>query len=427
MVDGYSHVHIIKSDTLHLYADFVNYNGDTKIARAKGHVKLINKTTTLASDSLNYDMNSGIGYYNHFGTIKDSTTTLHSKIGEYHVREDKAYFKTKVHGIANGYTLKSDTLIYQPNTGIVSIVGPTHIFNKENDLIAREGIYNTKTGKADLFKRPVITRGTNKIIANSIYYEKLSGNGKAFGDAELYDLKNKFIVKGNHVVYNDSLQISIATDSAQLIYYAEKDTFFLHADTLFLSPDDSIPEQKIAKAYYHVKFFKNDIQGKCDSLVYLSRDSTTQMFKEPVVWSQDNQLSADYIKIETKDEDNKTAYLNDNAFIIARQDTGLYNQIKGRKMIGHIYQNELYKIDVDGNGESLYYASDDNGIFGLNNIKCSSIILYLKDSKINKINLISSPEGILTPIDQLSETDKTLSNFIWMDDIRPKSRYDIFK
>ena len=427
MVDGYSHVHIIKSDTLHLYADFVNYNGDTKIARAKGNVKLINKATTLTSDSLNYDMNTGIGYYNHYGTIKDSTSTLHSKIGEYHVREDKAYFKTEVHGMANGYTLKSDTLIYQPNSGIVSIVGPTNIFNDENNLVATKGTYNTKSGKADLFKRPVITRGTNKIIANTIYYEKSNGNGRALGDAEIYDIKNHIIVKGNRVIYNDSLQTSMTTDSAQLIYYSERDTFFLHADTLFSFPDDSIPEQKIAKAYYHVKFFRKDMQGKCDSLVYLTRDSTTQMFHDPVVWSQDNQLSADYIKVETNDKDRKTAYLDDNAFIIARQDTGLYNQIKGRNMIGHIYQNNLYRIDVDGNGESLYYASDDNGIFGLNNVKCSSIIIYLKDSKINKINLVSSPEGFLTPIGELSETDKTLSHFKWLEDIRPKSRYDIFK
>ena len=427
MVDGYSHVHIIKSDTLHLYANFINYNGDTKIARAKGKVKLINKSTILTSDSLNYDMNTGIGYYDHYGTIKDSTSTLNSKIGEYHVREDRAYFKTKVHGLANGYTLKSDTLIYQPKSGIVSIVGPTNIFNEENNIVASKGTYNTKTGEADLFKRSVITRETNKIIANTIYYDKLTGNGKAFGDAEIYDLKNHLIIKGDRVLYNDSLKTSMATDSAQLIYYSERDTFFLHADTLFSSPDDSIPEQKIAKAYYHVKFFRKDMQGKCDSLVYLTRDSTTQMFHEPVVWSQNNQLSAEYIKVETDDKDTKTAYLDNNAFIIARQDTGLYNQIKGRNMIGHIYQNKLYKIDVDGNGESLYYASDDNGIFGLNNVQCSSIIIYLKDSKINKINLVSSPEGILTPLDQLSETDKTLPQFKWLDDIRPKSRYDIFK
>lgn len=427
MVDGYSHVHIIKSDTLHLFANFINYNGDLNIAKAKGQVKLINKNTTLTSDSLIYDINTGIGYYNNYGTIKDSTSTLHSKIGEYHVNTDKAFFKTKVHGTANGYTLKSDTLIYQPNSGIVSIVGPTNIFNEENNLIASEGTYNTKTGKADLFKRPVITREYNKIIANSIYYEKATGNGKAFGNAELFDLKNNIIVKGNKVYYNDSLKTSMATDSAQIIYYSERDTFFLHADTLFSYPDDSLSEQKILKAYYHVKFFRKDLQGKCDSMVYLTRDSTTQMFHEPVVWSESNQLSADFIKIETDDKDNKTAYLNNNAFIIAQQDTGLFNQIKGRKMIGYIYQNNLYKIYVDGNGESLYYASDENGIFGLNKVTCSSIILYLKNSKINKINLMSSPEGTLTPIGELTETDKTLSHFIWMDDIRPKSQYDIFK
>ncbi len=425
VVDGFGHVHILKDDTLHLYADFVNYNGDTKLAKARMNVRLVNKSTTLTTDSLNYDMNTGIGYYNNYGTVKDSTSTLNSKIGEYYAREDKAYFKTEVKGDANGYILNSDTLIYQMGTGVVSIVGPTTIYNEENKLFATDGFYNTKTGKADLFKRPVITRANQRITADTVYYDKISGNGLALGDADINDLKNHVVVKGNRIEYDDKAQTAMAIDSAQFWYYTDKDTLFLHADTLRTLPD-SIPDKKIMKAYFHVRFYREDIQGKCDSLVYWSRDSTTQMFHDPVIWSGANQMTAGYIKLVTKDKDTQRAYMENNAFIVAQEDSDKFNQIKGRDMTGYIHLRDLYKVNVDGNGESLYYARDDNGIIGLNKAESSSIIIYLKQSKVHKISLLTSPDGQMTPLGQITEPDKSLKDFKWLDDIRPKSYKDIF-
>ena len=425
MVDAFGHVHVLKDDTLNLYADFVNYNGETKLSKARRNVRLVNKSTILTTDSLNYDMDNGIGYYNNYGTVKDSTSTLHSKIGEYYAREDKAFFKTEVEGLANGYTLNSDTLIYQLKTGIVSIVGPTNIHNEESNLFAVDGFYNTKTGKADLYKRPVITSDERKIIADTVYYDKISGNGLALGDADINDLKNHLIVKGNRVVYNDSLQTSLVTDSAQFWYYTEKDTLFLHADTLRTLPD-TIPGEKVVKAYFKVRFFRADMQGKCDSLVYWSKDSTTQMFHEPVIWSGNNQMTSGYIKLVTKDKENQTVEMEKQAFIIAMEDSVKFNQIKGRDMTGYIHQRDLYKIDVDGNGQSVYYARDDNGIFGLNKAESSNIMIYLKESKINRIVFITSPDGQLMPVEQVLDNEKTLPDFQWLENIRPKSYSDIF-
>ncbi len=105
MVDAFGNVHILKDDTLHMYADYLNYNGDTKWAEAYGHVKLVNKSTTLTTDTLNFDMNLNIGYYDDYGTVQDSTNTLYSKIGEYHADPDIAYFKTEVDAQTPNYNL----------------------------------------------------------------------------------------------------------------------------------------------------------------------------------------------------------------------------------------------------------------------------------------------------------------------------------
>ncbi len=291
--------------------------------------------------------------------------------------------------------------------------------------MATSGFYNTKTEDIELFERPVFITENQNITADSIYYNKTSGEGKALGDANIQDFENSLIVKGNKVIYNEINETALVTDSAHLLLYTEADTLYLRADTLSTIPD-SIPDEKIIKAYFQVKYFREDLQGKCDSLVYWSKDSTIQMFNEPVIWSGDNQMTADYIEMNSLDKENQEIDMQQNAFIIAMKDSTKFNQIKGRDMIGHIRKNDLYKIDVDGNGESIYYAEDDNGIIGINKAQSSNIEIHLVDSEVKKIAFISSPDGQLLPLINVSEEEKKLSGFNWLDEIRPKSYLDIF-
>lgn len=425
MVDAFGHVHILKDDTLHLYSDFLNYNGDTKWAVASGHVRLINKNITLTTDSMDFDMNRNVGYYTVYGTVRDSASTLTSKIGEYYVDEDKAYFKTEVVGYSDDYTISSDTLIYNTQTKVVSIVGPTNIQNEENYLYAEDGFYNTLSGNAQLYRNPEIITKEQNILADSIFYSKLSGDGRAIGNASIEDFANQMIVKGNKIIYNDQKESAQATDSALFMLYTEKDTLFLHADTLKSIPD-TIPNEKLIMAYYDVKFFRSDMQGQCDSMVYYSLDSTIQLYTEPVLWSGTNQMTADYIEMINRSEQPNLVKMDRNAFIIAQEDSTRFNQIKGRNMTGYIQNNQLYKIDVDGNGQSLYYARDDNGIIGLNKAQSSNIEIYLQNSKVKKIVFVKDPDGTLMPLLNISESDKILPGFKWLEDVRPQKMSDIF-
>lgn len=425
MVDAFGHVHILKDDTLHLYANFVNYNGDTKWAEAYGNVKLINKSVELATDTLHYDMNRSIGYYNDYGTVKDSTNTLNSKIGEYYTNLDKAFFKTEVSVVTPSYHLLSDTLIYETQTGIASIVGPTTIYDEKDTLLATKGFYNTNTNYAELYNHPVIKTEEQEIIADTIFYNKTSGDGLAKGKASIQDFKNKVFVKGNSIEYNELKEIALITDSAHFMFYSDKDTLFMHADTLKMIPD-TIPDEKLILAYYKVKFFREDLQGKCDSLAYYSKDSVIQLYHQPVIWSENNQMTSDFIKIISTDKESQQVEMKQQAFIIAMEDSARFNQIKGRNMTGYIRGKDLYKIDVDGNGQSVYYARDDKGIIGLNKAVSSNIQIKLKESKVTRITFITDPDGKLLPLTDINEEDKELPGFIWLDDIRPKSVKDIF-
>ena len=175
--------------------------------------------------------------------------------------------------------------------------------------------------------------------------------------------------------------------SPELIAYQKirKDSLIsgkLPADTLAAKPTK---DARLVLAYYKVRFYRGDIQGKCDSLAYFSKDSTIQMFTHPIIWSDKNQLSANYIEIINRSKGPSEVRMKDDAFIIAMEDDSLrFNQIKGKNMTGYIRKNELDKIDVSGNGQSNYYARDKNGVIGLNKAQSSNITIYMNKGKVKK-------------------------------------------
>jgi lipopolysaccharide export system protein LptA len=425
-VDAFGRVHIKQDDTLHLYANKVFYDGDISFARAWGNVKLINKSTTIYTDTLDYDLAANISYYDDNGKIIDSTTTITSVIGKYYVNDDLLYLLRDVVVFNDDFTLNSDTLTYHTETGRITIQGPTTIRDSANTLYAEKGWYDSNTGEAELLKKPVISNETQNIAANYIRYSKETKSGKALGSVRITDLENSSIILGNIAEYSDLLETAMVTDSAIYMNYNDNDTLYLHADTLRTFPD-TIPDEKIVVAYNKVRFFRTDIQGICDSLVYFTRDSVIQLHKFPVLWSEIHQLSAEFIEMKQFTNAPDELHLSRNSFIISKQDSNMYDQIKGKDMIGYIINKKLNNIEVNGNGQTLYYAREKDEIIGLNRAESSKISIRFREGKIYSISFLKAPEGELKPLLGLTEEDKKLKGFDWKIYLRPLSKYDIFE
>jgi lipopolysaccharide export system protein LptA len=424
-VNAIGHVHIKQGDTLDLYANNILYNGDISFARAWNNVVLRNKTTRLYSDTIDYDLDNNISYYNHYGKIVDSTTTLTSKIGKYYMNENYIDFFIDVKGDNEKFTLENDTLKYNTVTGKMFIEGPTTIRDSANTLYAEAGWYDSKTGKTELKRKAIIYNEKQRLKANYIKYDKLSGKGKALGSVSIEDTKNHSIILGNIATFNKLTKKAMVTDSAVYMSYTSADTLFLHADTLRTAPD-TIEGEKIVSAYYSVRFYRTDLQGVCDSMIYFTKDSVIQLYKQPVIWSENHQLSAELIEMKQQTDGPDELHLTKKSFIISQQDTGQFDQIKGKEMVGYIINRQLTRIDVNGNGETLYYAREKEEIIGLNRAESSKISIRFKEGKIHKIHFIKAPEGELKPLTDLTEADKKLSDFDWKIQMRPHSKEDIF-
>jgi lipopolysaccharide export system protein LptA len=425
-VDAFGNVHINQADTAHLYADKIYYDGDRSFARAVSNVRLVNKKTTLYSDTVDYDLIQDLGYYDDNGKIVDSTNVLTSRIAKYYIKEDIVHFYKNVVGKNEKYTLQSDTVTYNTRTGIFYIEGPTTIRDSANTVYGERGWYNSRTGEAKLLKNPLVYNDKQWMKGDTIDYDRDKAYGKAFGAIELIDHDNKIVIRGKHAWFDEKSETAFVTDSAEFVMINEVDSLYLHADTL-RAIKDTIPDERIIKAYHGVRFFRKDLQGKCDSLVYFSNDSTVQLFYQPVLWSDINQMSADYVEMKSRKPAPDEVKMKTNAFIISRHDSVMYDQVKGKDMTGYIVNQELNRIFVDGNGQTLYYARDENNIIGLNRAESGKIGIQFKGGKVYRISFLGKPEGKLTPIPQLKEEDRRLSGFDWKTALRPLSRADIFK
>ena len=163
-------------------------------------------------------------------------------------------------------------------------------------------------------------------------------------------------------------------------------------------------------------------------MAFLNSDSAVFMFDEPVIWSKANQMTGDTVQLRTYDGNIEYMKLYENAFIISEEDSTKYNQIKGRRLKAHFNDsNDVYRIDVNGNGQTIYYGKEQDGTYmGMNRLDCSEMKIMLKNNEIDDITFYVSPVGIFEPMKDVSEANMKLDDFIWLDHLQPKSRKDIF-
>ena len=193
--------------------------------------------------------------------------------------------------------------------------------------------------------------------------------------------------------------------------------------------EDSVASaHRLIYAHYKVKFFKNDLQGLCDSLVYSASDSLMRLFKKPILWSDANQLTSEFINIKLYDGKIYQLRMNNNAYIISQYDSLRFNQIKGKKMVGHFLENDLRKIDVMGNGETVYYIKDDDdgSLSGVNKAECSDMAIYITNNKVEKLKMYKKPTGIMHPPKEVKPEEMMLKDFAWYAAYRPQNFEDIF-
>ena len=425
-LEAFSHVRMEQGDTLFVYGDYLHYNGDTQIAHLRDNVRMENGQVTLFTDSLNYERISNIGYYFEGGMIVDSLNQLSSFYGQYSPATKLAIFNDSVRLENPDFTLYSDTLHYQTDTKLATILGPSVIVSDSGTVRTSLGWYDTEQNKALLLDRSTIESGNRILSGDSIAYDRNSGFGEVFGNMCLQDTLQQVMLEGQYGFYNEKTEYAFATDSARFLEYSQGDTLYLHADTLQMETVD--PDTREVKAFHGVRFFRTDLQGVCDSMLFNTRDSVLYLFTEPIVWNEQYQLYGDTILIYLNDSTIDFAHVRQFAFAIQQVDSVSFNQLKGTDLKAYFDGKSVRQIDVSGNAESIFYPLENDGsMVGMNQTQSGYLSIWVKENKLERLKIWPNPEGTMTPIPDLRPEQKLLKDFYWFDYLRPQDKDDIYQ
>ena len=427
--DAYQNVHIIVNDSVEIFSDLLNYDGDRRFAEFHDNVHLRDDSTNLYTEYLTYDRNLHLASYPDSATTVRGDKTLKSHYGYYRDRLKEFSFFENVEVYSPKYQMYTDTLFY--NTGIEKMwfEGPTTIINKENILEGKHGYYLVNEDFVYLDKRPYMHNETQQMRADSIFYDRNKGLAQAYNQVDMIDTSYQVIMRGDYVEMWENKGFSFATDSAYAISYDGGDSLYIHGDTLFMYFDKQKEEAEKLIARRNVRFFKSDMQGKCDTLTYLKADSIIQMRVAPILWAEDSQLTGVDIDIKLKDHNVDWVLQKGNAFIISKDSIEGYNQIKGKDITSRFRNGNIHRVNVDGDkAETIYWIRDDDGgLIGIDVSNSATMVIEMEKQSVSIIKSFKEINETMYPEKDLSESNRYLSGFKWHDEARPKDKHDIFR
>ena len=427
-VKAFGDVFIQQGDSLKMNSNFVEYNGDTKIALAKENVKLRNEKMTLETPELFFDRNTQEAYYLNHGKISDEENVLTSKEGRYFVAPKKSQFSSQVNITNADFQINSLTLDYYHSTGHVYMFGPTTITGKDYIAYGEKGFYDTKTEKGYFMDMARIDYDNKRLTGDSLYFDKFRNFASATNNIIIRDTINHTLVKGHYGEIHKAQDSMFITKKALIASLVDKDSVYIHAKRIMVTGKTGA---RIVRAYTGARIYKTDIQGKCDSIHSSQTTGLTQLIGKPILWSGKSQMTGDHIQLLANTQTEKLDSLRvfDNAFLIEKDTLGEgYNQVKGKTLKGKFKENKLNNVNLYQNTEVIYYVYDDqNNPAGINKSKCSQIrVDFTTNQQIETVIFYKDVDGGIYPEDKINKEELRFPNFNWRGDEIILSKNDIF-
>jgi lipopolysaccharide export system protein LptA len=424
--DAFGNV-IITQGSSKLYGDVLNYNSNTKTGIVSGKtVRMVDADATLLTQSIHFNTSLSSASYHTRGIISSKDGNFSSRAGTYYSKRKLFTFSGNVAFQDSSIILNTDSLEYYSNTSTIHFFGPTRIYNDENYLYCEKGWHNRQKQDSHFMQNAYLDNGKQRIVAQSIFNSRTDSITTASGNAVLIDSTRKIALYGNEIIYWEKEKKAVAHQYPLLVNVSnEGDTLFFRADIMTAVAITNNKGEILYRNFWgtkNVSFYRNDLQGVCDSIVFSSNDSILHMYIEPIIWNEENQLSAEYINTYFRDDVISKMEFKGFAFVCSEESAKQFNQIKGREMLASFFQGKLKKIDVTGNGETVYYIRDGEVLTAVNRAESSNLTIFIENNKVKSITFRDKPTATLFPIEKTQTEDVVLKGFSWKIDRRPKNK-----
>lgn len=421
-------IYLQQGDSIQMSSGYIEYDGNTKIAKTYKNVILENTDMTLKTDTLYFNREKQEAFYQDFGSIVDTANTLTSKIGKLYMDTKKYEFIHSVHIENKKYTVDSENLNYYTDSKKAYMYGPSTIVGEDYKIYCERGFYDTNLEQGYGIKNTRIDYNDRIIKGDSLFFDQQRAFASATNNITVTDTINNGVIRAHYAEVHKKKDSIFATRRAVSISLVQKDSLYMHGDTLMVTGKK---DNRIIRAYHNAKFFKTDLSGKADSIHVDEKTGITQLIKRPIIWNGENQMTGDSIHLISNIKTEKLDSLKvlNNAFIVSLDTisgTG-YNQAKGINLFGRFEENTLKYIDLVKNTEVVYYLyNNKQELIGIDKTKCSRIEIVMNNNDVQDLTFITEPDGDISPKEEVPPNALILKGFLWRGDERIHRKEDIF-
>jgi len=452
------------------------YYGDTKDVYFKKNVHLVDPKYDIVTDSLLYNTEADLVTFITGTYIKSpSSGNIYTTQGTYDLKNGKAFFGNRSVIKDSTRTYSADNMAYDEKTSMAELEGNAVIKDSVNGyMIVANQIYSNKKDNSFLAtKKPILIfvsagHDSTFIAADTLYSgivkpATLKGEDNTpkgdslrqkrrldfFSDTTLSYVGNRNFVQKDSCdsagVCDTSSQKTIVnsplikpidssykknavknTKPLQTKPVVEVDT--LKQATVVTSSKDN--PLRFFQGFHHVRIFNDSVQSVADSLYYSAEDSIFRLFNQPVIFSHGSQITGDTIFLYTKNKTIDRMYCFYNGMIVNKTQEGLFNQIGGRTINGYFKDGSFNYMRVRGSpAQSIFYPRNDtdSSYSGMNRCKGDVIDIYFINNQLNKVKFVNDVDGTMYPMSSIPDDQKFLKGYQWLDDRRPKSKFELYE
>ena len=439
-------IDITNPDGTHLTSNEAEYDGNTRKAIAKGNVVLTDPKQTIKTETLYYDRNANTAYFNDGGVINvhENNSVITTKIGTYYVNEQRIVFDSNYKIVDDQYITEGNNVNYMRGDGLAIFNGPTTVTNKKNPsnyVYTEQGRYLMNSKEVYLKKNSRIHYNGKILTGDDMYFNQLTGFGKATGNVKLDDpAENRYILGGYGEIY-EKVDSAMMTEKPYAIKVLKTDSVYIAAKKIlaYQKLDKATNVKKsYLRAYKQARVFKTNAQGRSDSLAYNETDGIMHFVGKPVFWAGERQVTGDTVRAYSTPDMERidSVRVMGNAFAISKVDSlnmkDEFNQVKGKLMTIYFKDGDISEARVKGNAQAITYADSQDektkkvDRIGIAYSTCGEIITEFLERKVQTITCNINALTDLYPMSKISKQKRFFPDFNWNTKDRLQRWRDIF-
>lgn len=438
-------VRLQNADGSVITAGEMEYDGNTQKGVARKNVVLTDPKQTIKTEILYYDKLASQAYFNTGGTISDTQgNVMYTKSATYFLDTKMIDFVGNVKIDNAQYIIEGVNIKQNQNTKVAEFFGPTTITNRanpKNRVYTEKGTYRMETKEAFLNKNSKIFYNDKILTGDDMYFNQITGFGKATGNVTLDDPKERRYIKGGYGEIFEKKDSSMMTKNPYAVKIMEKDTAYFAAEKIisFQKPDslDITVKKSFLRAYKKARIYKSNAQGRADSIAFNETDGVMHMFTNPILWSGEKQVTGDKVEayFNTKNENIDSLKVIGNAFAISKVDSltlkDEFNQVKGKFMTVYYQGNDIKEARVVGNAQAIVYVDDTDQEtkkperIGITLSTCGIIGALFEEKALQIISCSIGAVSDTYPMSKIEPSRRKFPDFNWNTKDRIRKWQDI--